>query len=65
MWQSRIVTIIIETGLVNSKWVKKKKKERENKERMTNIIEDIIGNKKKRETLLKTQNDSKNNSKYL
>ena len=32
---------------------------------MTNIIEDIIGNKKKTETLLKTQNDSKNNSKYL
>ena len=44
---------------------KKKKRERENKERMTNIIEDIIGNKKKTETLLKTQNDSKNNSKYL
>ena len=40
-------------------------KERENKERMTNIIEDIIGNKKKRKHyLLKTQNDSKNNSKY-
>ena len=64
MWQSRIVTIIIETGLVNSKWVKKER-ERENKERMTNIIEDIIGNKKKRETLLKTQNDSKNNSKHI
>jgi len=48
MWQSRVVTIIIETGLINSKWVKKKK---ENKESMTNIIEDIIGNKKKRETL--------------
>ena len=39
--------------------------ERENKASMTNIIEDIVGNKKKRKCyLLKTQNDSKNNSKY-
>ena len=51
--------------LINSKWVLRNERERENKNSMINIIEDIIGNKKKRETLLKIQNDSKSNSKYL
>ena len=65
MWQSRVLTIIIEKRLINSKWVLRNERERENKNSMINIIEDIIGNKKKRETLLKIHNDSKSNSKYL
>ena len=34
-----------------NKFKMRKKKKKENKESMTNIIEHIIGNKKKRETL--------------